>query len=467
MTENDVEAVSRYRKAAEQGYVPAQVQLGTMYSKSEGVRRDDQEAVKWYRKAAEQGYAGAQNSLGVMYEIGKDYQESVKWYRKAAEQRNVDAQCNLGKMYFYGWGVPKDYQESVKWYRKAAEQDSDDAQYSLGDMYFYGWGMSKDYQESMKWYRAAAEQGCGDAQYSLGHMYFYGCGVPPDYVQAHKWFNLATAREREYREIDLDEVQREKDEIEKVMTGSQVVEAQQLAREWRPRGARQAMTDKPDDEHVQDLFGALKRIENMNRKRGHEPFWHGERQFQGPMEVDAARCWAEEMNKRGHSIPICKIEGNRDDPPDVFAEMDEEKIGVEVTELVDEQAIDEHPDIPPLVELLEPGPHALDKLPQPMPPKWPLEKFERRVREIVQCKEEKVRKKHKRNGNDHSLSKQFLLIVTGEDYLLNDEATLSEYLEIIKLQRPKNFDGVYIMGSYMPDPDGEGHCPVFDVPLVR
>ena len=457
MTENDVEAVSRYRKAAEQGYVPAQVQLGTMYSKSEGVRRDDQEAVKWYRKAAEQGYAGAQNSLGVMYEIGKDYQESVKWYRKAAEQRNVDAQCNLGKMYFYGWGVPKDYQESVKWYRKAAEQDSDDAQYSLGHMYFYGCGMSKDYQESMKWYRAAAEQGCGDAQYSLGHMYFYGCGVPPDYVQAHKWFNLATAREREYREIDLDEVQREKDEIEKVMTGSQVVEAQQLAREWRPRGARQAMTDKPDDEHVQDLFGALKRIENMNRKRGHEPFWHGERQFQGPMEVDAARCWAEEMNKRGHSIPICKIEGNRDDPPDVFAEMDEETIGVAVTELVDEQAIDEHPDIPPLVELLdktmafsggfrykpttssnfstnclsleslkvvpdEASSHeparfslrgladagcpvtyhrALDpneglrvlKLPQQMPPKWPLEKFERRVREIVQCKEEKVQEK--------------------------------------------------------------------------
>ena len=45
-------------------------------------------------------------------------------------------------------------------------------------------------------------------------------------------------------------------------------------------------------------------------------------------------------------------------------------MGVEVTELVDEQAIDEHPKTPPL--------HALDKLPQPMPPQWALEKFKPR-----------------------------------------------------------------------------------------
>ena len=380
---------------------------------------------------------------------------------RAAEQGHAGAQYSLGQMYFYGTGVPQSYGAAVKWYLKAAEQGHAGAQFSLGAFYATGDGVPQNYAESEKWFRRAAEQGNADAQYSLGQVYFYGTGVPQDYVQAHKWFNLATARKPD--ENSPEAIQWAKDESEKVMTGSQVAEAQRLAREWRPRGARQAMTDKPDDEHVQDLFGALKRIENMNRKRGHEPFWHGERQFQGPMEVDAARCWAEEMNKRGHSIPICKIEGNRDDPPDVFAEMDEEKIGVEVTELVDEQAIAKHPNIPPLVELLEPGPHALDKLPQPMPPKWPLEKFERRVREIVQCKEEKVRKKHKRNGNDHSLSKQFLLIVTGEDYLLNDEATLSEYLKTIKLQRPKNFDGVYIMGS----PDGEGHYPVFEVPVAR
>ena len=75
----------------------------------------------------------------------------------------------------------------------------------------------------------------------------------------------------------------------------------------------------------------------------------------------------------------------------------------------------------------------------------------------MQCKEEKARKKHKRDGKDNSLSKQFLLIVTDEPWL--DEKTLSEYLKTIKLQRPQNFDGIYIMGS-------EGHYPVFEASLV-
>ena len=229
------------------------------------------------------------------------------------------------------------------------------------------------------------------------------------------------------------------------------------------------MTGNPDDEHELELFGAMKRIENKNRKRGHATFWNTDNKSQGFMEVDAARNWAQEMNKRGHSIPICKIEENRDgenrknDPPDVLAEMDGEKIGVEATELVDEKAIKEHPKIPPLMELVEPGPHALDKFPQPIPLQWPLDKFRKHLQNLVLDKEKKARKKEKRAGKDSSLSKQFLLIVTDEDWL--DEATLSEYLQTTKLQPPRYFDGVYVMMAYVPA-DGEGHYQVFEVTLA-
>ena len=217
------------------------------------------------------------------------------------------------------------------------------------------------------------------------------------------------------------------------------------------------MTNKSDDEQELELFGAMKRIENMNRKRGHATCWHAENEFQGPMEVFATRCWAEEMNKRGRQIDIDTIRKNPETYPDCLAEMDGEKIGIEVTELVDEEAIDEHPKIPPLVVTADrPGSCALDKLPQPMPPGWPLDKFERCLNKRVQRKDERVK--------DGSLSKQFLLIVTCEPWL--DEATLSAYLKTIELQRPQNFDGVYIMGSYMPDPDGEGHYPAFEVAVA-
>ena len=41
-------------KAAEQGLVQAQYNLGDMYEQGQGVRQDYAEAFRWYRKAAEQ-----------------------------------------------------------------------------------------------------------------------------------------------------------------------------------------------------------------------------------------------------------------------------------------------------------------------------------------------------------------------------------------------------------------------------
>ena len=61
--EDHEQAVFHYRKAAEQGHVPAQNNLGLMYKSGRGVARDDTEAVRWYRKGAEQGNASAQINL--------------------------------------------------------------------------------------------------------------------------------------------------------------------------------------------------------------------------------------------------------------------------------------------------------------------------------------------------------------------------------------------------------------------
>mgnify|MGYP006343379143 CR=1 FL=1 len=125
------------------------------------------EAAKWYRKAAEQGNVAAQYNLGVCYKIGlgvqQDYAEAVKWYRKAAEQGLADAQYNLGYCYEAGQGVSQDYAEAVKWYRKAAEQGHARAQYSLGVCYVNGRGVQQDYAEAVKWFRKAAEQGLEEA----------------------------------------------------------------------------------------------------------------------------------------------------------------------------------------------------------------------------------------------------------------------------------------------------------------
>lgn len=75
-----------------------QFEKGWLYYKD----RNYTEAVKWWRKAAEQGDIEAQYNLGESYEYGegvmKDYEEAVKWYLKAAKQGDEDAQQKLKEL---------------------------------------------------------------------------------------------------------------------------------------------------------------------------------------------------------------------------------------------------------------------------------------------------------------------------------------------------------------------------------
>jgi TPR repeat protein len=68
---------------------------GGMYEQGRGVPQDYAEAVRWYRKAADQGWTRAQVNLGVMYEQGQgvpqDYALAHMWYNLAAAQGNKDA----------------------------------------------------------------------------------------------------------------------------------------------------------------------------------------------------------------------------------------------------------------------------------------------------------------------------------------------------------------------------------------
>ena len=57
------EIFSLWEKSAEQGFAVAQNNLGTCYTKGQGVRQNHEKAVYWYTKAAEQGNENAKNNL--------------------------------------------------------------------------------------------------------------------------------------------------------------------------------------------------------------------------------------------------------------------------------------------------------------------------------------------------------------------------------------------------------------------
>lgn len=226
VSQDSVEAVKWYRRAAEQGHTGAQFDLGDMYEFGIGVPRDRAEGEKWLRRAAEKGHATAQYELGTYHANGlreiRDSVEAVKWFRMAAEQGHRFAQYQLGHMYAMGGGVNQnaieaakwlrrvtehrdinqdyDYHfgrkptETVEWYRKAAEKGNASAQNNLGVIYANGIGVAQNRTEAEKWYRKAAEQGYLDAQFYLGEMYANGDGVPVNNEEAVKWFRKAALR---------------------------------------------------------------------------------------------------------------------------------------------------------------------------------------------------------------------------------------------------------------------------------
>ena len=142
----------RYLSAAKSGDRVAQFYVGMIYGTGKaGVKKDYQQAVYWYRKAADQGQMDAQNNLGVLYYYGldvtQDYSQAVYWYRKAADQGQIDAQAGLGFLYYYGEGVTQDYSQAVYWSRKAADQGNVNSMYLLGKIYYKGLGVARDLKQ--------------------------------------------------------------------------------------------------------------------------------------------------------------------------------------------------------------------------------------------------------------------------------------------------------------------------------
>lgn len=169
---------------------------------------DYSEAIKWFRKAAEQGYAPAQSNLGRMYNEGrgveKNSSEAAIWLFNAAQQGDTEAQLILGYLYQLGQGVKQDYTVAFSLYQKAADKGSAVAQNNLAYMYQEGYGISQDYKEAFKWFRKSADQGDANAQFKVGEYYYKGIGVHMDYLEAEIWFRLAAEQGHKEAKSHLD-----------------------------------------------------------------------------------------------------------------------------------------------------------------------------------------------------------------------------------------------------------------------
>lgn len=182
--EQAAEKIDSIRYEAEHGNAEFQYFYAACFENGWGVEEDMKQALSWYKKAAEQQQKASFNCIGNIYRTGKgvkqDAKEAFRWFKLGAEAKDAQAMLNLGNCYYYGMGTEPDLNEAVKWWQESAHYSNAYALAQMADCYYYGIGVERNLEKAIDYYTQAADRNIPGAQYRLGSLYFIGEGVDKD-----------------------------------------------------------------------------------------------------------------------------------------------------------------------------------------------------------------------------------------------------------------------------------------------
>ena len=199
MARNDARALELFQKAAALGNQRAQINVGILYLRGQGVPRDLVQARAWLEKAAANNdpyalYALARAMDDSQGLAGPDPVRAADLYRRAAELGHPLAAMRYGMALADGNGVKRDYVAAHKWLTYAQKNGVPEAGLALGDVYAR-MPPTRDKATNLKMLEAAvscyddaAQAGVASAQFKLASAYVAGAGVARDPVQAQRWY---------------------------------------------------------------------------------------------------------------------------------------------------------------------------------------------------------------------------------------------------------------------------------------
>ena len=203
------EWISLYRKSAQKGYAPAQLQLGYLYLHGYGqeLKSDTLKAIAWCKESVKNGNINARVILASFYQQGlycqKDTELAFSMFKQVADTVDTDktkftsiaASYQVGLCYNYGLGVKKDYSNALEYLLNAADKQGKtiyytDIAYMIGSIYYeLGDTKALDY---LKTYSDCPINTSNflrhDAMKKTSICYRFGkCGAKQDVVLADKY----------------------------------------------------------------------------------------------------------------------------------------------------------------------------------------------------------------------------------------------------------------------------------------
>src|SRR5471032_1189211 len=136
---NDQRGAEYFEKAANAGHRRAQINIGILYFRGQGVARDLVQARAWLEKAAADGDPYALYTLARAMEdtfgpAGADAVRATDLYRRAAEKGHPLAALRYGLALGDGYGVKKDPVAAQRWLVHAQQSGVPEAALALADM---------------------------------------------------------------------------------------------------------------------------------------------------------------------------------------------------------------------------------------------------------------------------------------------------------------------------------------------
>jgi TPR repeat protein len=181
------------RDSADEGYVPAMLNLGYLYEAGKVVRLNYTEAYNWFKQAADLGVVEAQLQLGGCYEYGlgvtPDLSMAARYYRLSAGQTNFVAMKSLGYLLENGYGIEKNEDAARHWFLRAATEGGNRrAMYNLGALCCQIPADTNATLAGFKWIKQSAELGDALAAYEVAKFYYSGRGgIETNLASYHYW----------------------------------------------------------------------------------------------------------------------------------------------------------------------------------------------------------------------------------------------------------------------------------------
>ena len=149
-------ARSLWAPLAKDNNADAQYNMGLLYMKGLGVKRNPKTAMQWFKKSAYYGNADAAYNLGVIYQTGDGIfpsdKDAVYWWQQAVEVGHVESMYNLGVMYAYGYGIKQDVNQAISLWEKAARKGQPESRKLLFRIYNEGLlGIPVDNKKAYYW----------------------------------------------------------------------------------------------------------------------------------------------------------------------------------------------------------------------------------------------------------------------------------------------------------------------------